>query len=63
MSEVETGVLLLRRYRISMVVPVLIDIPLAVWLILTWRFVILDFEGEPARLGPQHTGHIQAVPS
>jgi len=40
----EAGVLLFRRYRICLVVPLLLDLPLALWLILTWRFVFLDFE-------------------
>lgn len=40
----EAGALLLRRFRTSLVIPLFVDLPLALWLILTWRYVLLDFE-------------------
>jgi len=40
----DAGVALMRRYRLILAVPLLLDLPLAVWLILTWRYVFLDFE-------------------
>jgi hypothetical protein len=40
----EAGAALLKRYRLVLVVPLLLDLPLAVWLILRWRYVFLDLE-------------------
>lgn len=40
----DAGVALLRRYRISVLVPFLLDAPLALWLAVTWRHVALVME-------------------
>jgi hypothetical protein len=40
----EAGVPLFRRFRIAMVVPLLLDLPLSAWLLHTWRLVFLDLE-------------------
>lgn len=37
----EAGAALLRRYRVSLIVPLLLDVPLSVWLIVTERYVPL----------------------
>jgi hypothetical protein len=37
----EDGAVLLRRYRASLVVPLLLDVPLSVWLVVTRRFEFL----------------------
>ena len=38
------GAALLRRYRLILVAPILLDLPLVLWLIFTWRYVYLDLE-------------------
>jgi hypothetical protein len=40
----EAGAALLRRYRLVLAVPLMLDLPLAVWLILARRYVFLDLE-------------------
>lgn len=40
----DAGAFLLRRYRISMIAPLLLDVPLALWLALTWRHTSLVLE-------------------
>ena len=40
----EAGARLLRRYHISLFVPLLIDLPLAVWLLVSWRHTYLVLE-------------------
>jgi hypothetical protein len=40
----EAGAMLLRRYQISIIVPILLDLPLAIWLAVTWRHMSLVLE-------------------
>ena len=40
----EAGAALLRRYRLVLAVPLMLDLPLAVWLAVTRKFVFLNLE-------------------
>jgi hypothetical protein len=40
----DAGARLLRRYRTSLFVPLLVDLPLALWLLVTWRHMYLVLE-------------------
>jgi len=40
----EAGAALLRRYRVVAAVPLMLDLPLAVWLVVTRKFVFLNLE-------------------
>jgi hypothetical protein len=40
----DAGVALLRRYRVALVIPILLDAPLAAWLAVTWRHTALVLE-------------------